>query len=94
MAIEEKTIPEEYENLGDVMSNFDHQIDRKVEARLRKSLAWATYSGWNFNGRVWWDLESEQWACEVWQYHSHVETVYGETLDEIMEQICAKYGDD
>ena len=56
------------EEMDSVMSNFDHEIDTSVAAALKEKEAFARYAGWNFNGRVWWDRNAEEWVCEVWTY--------------------------
>lgn len=32
--------------------------------------------------------------CEIWQHGSPVETIYCKTLEEVMEQVSSKYGDE
>jgi len=75
-----------------VMSNFDHEIDRSIERRLRESEAFSRYAGWNFNGRVWWDRAAGEWRCEVWTYGVPHEVIGAEALEEIMQKVCADYG--
>jgi len=74
-----------------VMSNFDHEIDRDVAKELEKGGCYAQYAGWNFCGYVWW--EDESFHCEVWVYRSPQEIISG-SLEEIMDTVCEKYGDD
>jgi hypothetical protein len=78
------------EYLGEVMSNFDHSIDKKIETQLKNKLSYADYPGWDFHGTVWY--ENDMFHCKVMQYRCHVDTISAETLDEIMEEVSDKYG--
>ena len=80
----EKEIP-----LG--MTNFDGSIDEGLEEALRKEKCFGRHTGWNFNGRVWWDDEFYE---EVWVFGSPQEIMSAETLEKLMEQVNRKYGDD
>lgn len=74
----------------DIMTNFDHSIDEKVAKHIKDKPLFSRYAGWEFNGKVWW-LRGK-WHCDVWRYHSCMETVSAKTLKEIMEIVCDKYG--
>jgi hypothetical protein len=76
----------------DIMSNFDHVIDREVEKELKENRCYSKYPGWNFSGNVW--FQDNKFYCEVWQYHCHVETIEGDTLEDLMENVCCEYGAD
>jgi hypothetical protein len=92
-AEEASTIPPELEEWPEtLMTNFDHTIDRVVEAQLRKREHFAQYSGWEFCGYVWLE-EGDRWACEVWRYNTPREVVRAETLEAIMDEVSNKYGD-
>ncbi len=83
--------PEELEFIPEnVMSNFDHEIDREVESKLRKGGFYAYYSAWDFHAEVWFD--DSKFKCMVRQHHSHVDTLEAETLEEIMKEACTKFG--
>lgn len=90
---EERSVRPYEKYLDTVMTNLDHSIDYDVAEQLKKEEAIAQYSGWDFCGYVWWSREHERWMCEVWQYHSPIEVVEAETLEEIMSEVCSKYGD-
>lgn len=80
--------------LGDaVMSNFNHEIHWPVAKRLIDEKVYAQYAGWNFCGYVWWDADADTYRCEVWRWNRPVETLSG-TLEDIMDEVCARYGDD
>ena len=81
----------EYEDDG-LMSNFDGIVDYSIADAIKGKPLYSRYAGWNFNGKVWWDDKINQWICEVWQYHSVTEYVVKSTLEEIMETVCEKYG--
>lgn len=74
------------------MSNFDFSVDPGVEGALRAGDAYTCYAGWNFHGKVWWD--GEQFACQVWTYHTPRETIRAATLEELMHAVSSEYGYD
>jgi len=69
-----------------VMSNFNREIDRK----LKLGNCYAGYPAWNFYGEVWY--ENNQFHCEIWRYHCHIDTISVDTLEEIMEEASENYG--
>lgn len=88
-------IPGNYKEYSEaVMSNFDHEINESIAKKLKKENIYSQYAGWNFCGYVWWNRKIKKWCCEVWQYRSHVETITANTLNEIMEDVSNKYGND
>jgi hypothetical protein len=85
-----KQMPERSPDLGSIMSNFDHMIEPNAEELLRNG-AYGHYSGREFYGeRVW--FEDDRFYCEVWRYHAHVDTVEAESLAELIEAVCEKWG--
>jgi len=76
----------------DLMSNFDGQIIQETAEAIKGNELFSTYAGWDFNGKVWW--MDGKWLCEVWCYGSWKETVIKDTLQEIMDEVCSKYGSD
>lgn len=78
------------EYLDDVMSNFDHSINKEIVEKLKTTNSYSGYSALNFHGDVW--FESNLFHCEIWQYHSHINTISKETLEEIMEEASNEYG--
>ena len=79
-----------FDGLG--MSNFDHQVDEGLAQALTETPIFASYSGWNFHGYVW--FEDRQFHCEVWTYNAYRGTVSAATLEEIMEAVSDHYGYD
>lgn len=80
--------------LNDVMSNFDHQIEENIAEKLKTTAAFARYPGWDFNGRVWWARDVGRWRCEVWCYCAPVAVVEASELSEIMAEVCERWGYD
>ena len=76
----------------EVMSNFDHIINIDAAKALCERESFARYSGWNFNGRVWFDRDADTFACEVWVHHVPRKAIVRGTLREIMDEVSAEYG--
>ncbi len=76
--------------VGTVMSNFDHSIDQAIQKKLDKPHTWADYAGWNFHGYIW--KHAKGYSCEVWQYKEYIETIHGQDLTDIMAAVSAGYG--
>ena len=78
----------------DVMSNFDHNIDRNIEKKLRNNpnKYYSNYPGWNFCGYVW--FNGKQFINQVWVYNSPVKEIKADTLDEIMNETSSEFGYD
>jgi len=85
-------LPEQFHDIDEVMSNFDHTVEPGAEQRLREEECFGGYSGWNFHGYVWFDRESQQFACEIWQYNAYRQTILADTLEVLMENCCDEYG--
>lgn len=86
-------VPDSFEKYNEtIMSNLDHDIDQEVADHIKNKPLHSQYSGWNFCGTVWY--QNEKWHCEVWTYNCYNETVSCDTLQEIMDNVCATYGDD
>lgn len=85
-------MPDGYTAAPTVMSNFDHTIDTDVANRLREREEYAPYAGYHFCGYVWWDRPRARWACEVWHYQVHMDTVTADTLEAIMREVSDKWG--
>ena len=81
------------EEIEEIMSNFDHQIEEDIAQELKERPCFSRYAGWSFNGKVWYDRSKEIYRCEIWQYHSYMGTLSG-TLQEIMNQASDEYGSD
>jgi len=78
-------------NIGVVMTNFDHTIDKELEEKLKSTpKTVAEYSAWDFHGQVF--FKDGQFHCAVSQYKSFQKLVSAETLEEIMETCSGLYG--
>lgn len=84
-------MPIEYEDIGVIMSNFDHKIETGVEKRLKKEKVYGSYTAWNFYGIVW--FGEGFFYCKILRYGSFVETITGNDLYSIMETASEKYGE-
>jgi hypothetical protein len=85
-----KKLPEELKCIGDVMSNFDHEIESGAADRLKKGKVYGEYPAVEFFAKVWWD--GNVFCAEIMRYCSHVDTLEADTLDEIMSQASSRYG--
>lgn len=81
--------PPDAEDLGNLMSNFDGEIDEEIAEQL-KSGGKAGYPAWDFHGTVWW--ADGKYHCQIMQYRAHIDTVSAETPQTLMEECCARYG--
>ena len=48
-------LPEGLENIGKIMSNFNHEIEDGAEDRLKTGKFYGGYTAWNFFAEVWWN---------------------------------------
>lgn len=83
-------IPTDLYRTNDVMSNLDHNINREVELELKSGKCFSGYPAINFFGWIWFD--GNCFICNVMRYGTHIETIISETLEDIMEKCCEKYG--
>jgi len=85
--------PEDYTGIADtIMSNLDHSIDEVVAKRLKAGKLVAQYAAWNFCGTVWFCKKRKQWACMVDRYRVTICTIFCDTLQEIMDECCRRFG--
>ncbi|MFA5714416.1 MAG: hypothetical protein WC998_01575 [Candidatus Paceibacterota bacterium] len=84
--------PQKLEPIPEVMSNFDHVIDREIENKLREGKYCSSYTAWNFYGFIW--FEDNRFKCQINQYGKHISTLEADTIDEIMNEACTNYGSD
>lgn len=84
--------PENFDEFDgeEIMSNFDGEIIKKTLQAIKGKNLFSTYSGWNFNGKVWFELDS--WFCEIWVYGCFKETFIEKSCEDIMENVSNKYG--
>ena len=82
-------VPDDFENIDDVMTNFDGSIEDGAEETLKTGKVWGGYAAWDFYGKVWFD---GRFKCQIMQYHNHVNTIVADSLQEIMDEACSLYG--
>ncbi|HEA68600.1 MAG TPA: hypothetical protein ENI07_17515 [Desulfobacterales bacterium] len=85
-----ETVPNNMENIGCVMSNFDYEIETDAEDKLKSGQFFGGYSAWDLHGTVW--FNTGKFKCRIMQYHSHIDTIEAESLSEIMSIASEKYG--
>lgn len=85
-----KTLPENLESVGVVMSNYDYIVKPDAEERLKEGDIFGEYTAWNFWAAVWFD--DPDFQCAVKQYKKHVSTFTASTLEEVMETASERYG--
>ena len=74
----------------ELMSNYDNEIVSETLEAIKGQELFSRYSGWDFNGKVWW--QNDRWHCEVWCYGSWKETFTCHTLENIMMEVSDVYG--
>lgn len=82
--------PENWADIGTVMSNFDDSIEAGKVEQLKAGGCVGGYSGWNFHGQVW--FEEGQFHIAVYRHGSHRRTFSGDDLRDLMQDICDEYG--
>jgi len=45
-------IDETFEDIGEVYSNFDHELNKDIAEKLKTGEYHACHSAWNFHGRI------------------------------------------
>lgn len=84
---------EEYEE--PVCSNFDHNINYDVADQLRLNPnLYADYPCWNCHCKVWYDQEKQKFGCQIWCYGCISNEIYEDTVEEIKNEVCERYGND
>lgn len=86
-----KTMPSNRTNLlGIVMNNLFNEIDDSIAVKMINKNSYAQYSAWEFFATVW--LENNIYYAEIRRYRNHVDTLSGESLNQLMEVCSEKYG--
>jgi len=76
--------------VGDVMSNFDHVIEKDLETELKLGGNWGTYSAYNFHADI--CFEDNKFICEIWRYGGLIDIITEDTLEDIMDNASSSYG--
>lgn len=74
----------------EVYSNIDHVFNSSVAEQLESGEKFAQHAGWNFCGYVYRD--GRGWHEEVWVHGSPVETISGESAEEVIRNVNEEYG--
>lgn len=74
---------------GTLCSNFDFTIDERIKPLVENGTHTGDYTGWNFFGNIWYDIE---WYCEVKQYCYVMKIVEASTLEELMGYVSDEFG--
>jgi hypothetical protein len=86
-----ESVPHDLKFIGELMSNFDHKIKNNAEGILKNDRVCGQYPAWNFFGLLWY--AENKFKCHIAQYHQHINTIEGDTLQEIMEKASDLYGE-
>jgi hypothetical protein len=84
--------PEGMEEIPLGMSNFYHSVDEGFEEALRAGGVFGRHAGWNFNGVVWFDADSQAFVEEVRVYCEVRGQFSAPTLRELMDEVNGKFG--
>ncbi len=72
-------------------SNYDHELDTEVEAKLRAAPdVSAAHHAWDFNGRVWWT--GTVWREQVWRYRQPVAEYESTDLRALIAHVNGEHG--
>ena len=76
----------------DVVSNFDGIVNKGIAEELRKNpeKCFAGFPGWNFYCNVW--FNGFQFCGKVVQYNIFKGFYFGESIEDLREEICFKFG--
>lgn len=74
------------------MSNFDHVVDEGLAEALKENegAIYGAHPATNFFGKVYYS--NEKYYEEVWRYHSVVDTLSADTLEDLMTLVNDKHG--
>ncbi len=79
------------EDIGEVMSNFDGEIDYDIAEKLKEnSTFYAGYAAWDFHGDIFYH-EGKYYGI-IWQYHKWVNTIVADTIENLKSTACYLHG--
>ena len=88
-----KKMLSDFKDIGELMSNFDHIVDKNVAEKLKKTPnIMAGYPGWNFYAYCW--FKEGKYHALVLTYQQPREVFSEDTPEELMQEICMEYGSD
>lgn len=86
----------EYQETDTIYSNFDHMLDENIAKKITEKKLYASHyashAAWNFCGYIYFDKESKLFIEEIMQYHSLVEIMKNEDINELISEANEKYG--
>ena len=85
---------DDWEDLGASggMTNFGHRIDASFAQRLAQGKCFGHHAAWEFNGLVWQGDDGRYYEA-VYRYHAYQETFVAKTLETLMGEVNAVWGD-
>lgn len=81
-----------YKKGDEVVSNFDGEVNEKLEELMKKKRIVCGYSAWNFHGDIWYSPSIKKMHCLIMQYGSPIEVIEAKTVEEIRQLASEKYG--
>lgn len=73
-----------------VMTNLGHRTNVMIAKLIKEKLYIGWYVAWDFAGQIWFD--DNKYYCVIQQYKENIETIKTDSLKEIMDYCCEKYG--
>jgi hypothetical protein len=87
------SLTDEMEEIEDaVTSNFDYEINQAVVENLRAApgKVFSRHHAWHFQGKVWFD--GGLFHEEVWRHYRPVDDMSAPTVEELRDEVNAKWG--
>ena len=87
-----KTIPKHFKEANFNISNSDHtKSDRDfANKELKGKKLFCPHAAWNFYAYIW--HENGKFYEQVTRYGEHLETINGDSVEDVYNQACEKYG--
>jgi hypothetical protein len=63
-----------------------------IEERLKQGDCYADHAAWEYNGKVWFDPDSDTWYEQIWRYGNLIGTITGDSATNVIAQALARYG--
>ena len=82
--------PNDVTVLSDSYSNFDCEVPKDAEEKLRTGSFAVEHPAWDHWGCMW--FADGKFHERVMVYHSHVATVSGDTLKEVFSEVNDQFG--
>lgn len=79
--------------VGDIYSNYDHELDNSVVFDLQAGDGFAMHYAWDYCGSVWFVPDARKWVERIYRYHVVIDHIIGDTVEEVIQQTIDKYGE-